>query len=80
MRSKRDELALQLVGPLQRLADVTLPREEASPVEPEPGQRAERREQLSLLVAEERREGARPHDQPPERKLPAGDVPVAFVE
>ena len=42
VRGERDELALQLVGPLQRLAGVALLREEARAVERETRQRAER--------------------------------------
>ena len=70
MRRQRDELTLQLVGALERVARLALLREEAGAVEREAGERAEGLQQLALLVAEERRERARTHDQPPEREGP----------
>ena len=77
MRSQGDELALQLVGVLERHARLALLCEETGAIERETGEGAERLQELPLLVAEVRREGARVHEQPPERERPRRQLVAA---
>ncbi len=74
MGGETHELTLQLVDALERLTSRALLREQPRAIEREAHQRPQRREELAFLRAEERREGARPDDQRPERKLQPSHV------
>ena len=74
MRGEGDEVRLHLVGLLECESLLALPDEETRPIERQAGERAERAQELDLVVAEEWRVRPAPDDQASARHIDSQDI------